>query len=128
MALAMALNETNKGAESYQYCLPIPLLPHGMHSHSEVKQLSVFKKYLGPFCTFNIVYHNVIFSFSLAELENNSTLNEEAANSTGLPEKSQFKLSDISYNDSVIVKRMFKHLDTIDFLGISVSNSIVTWL
>ena len=47
------------------------------------------------------------------------TLNAEAALSSGSPQP--FKLDHLSYTDSVVVKRMFQHLNEIDFLGISVS-------
>lgn len=47
------------------------------------------------------------------------TLNAEAAESSGSTQP--FKLNHLSYTDSVVVKRMFQHLDEIDFLGISVS-------
>lgn len=63
------------------------------------------------------------------ELKTNMTLNAEAAEHSGLSKGMPFKLNYLSYTDSVVVKRMFQHLDEIDFLGISVSIIIpITYL
>ena len=52
----------------------------------------------------------------------NETLNMEAGREARLSEGDTFTLANFSYSNSVIVQRMFHHLSSTDFIGITVSS------
>lgn len=60
-------------------------------------------------------------NYNYAELNENQALNAEAAQVSDLLDGEQFTLDNLTYSNSVIVNRVFQHLDRTDFLGISVS-------
>lgn len=57
-----------------------------------------------------------------ADLMDNSTLNREAAELSGLPDGETFTMANFTYANSAVVSRMFEHLQNTSFPGISVSN------
>ena len=59
--------------------------------------------------------------YNFADLSEDSTLNREAAKMSGLPEGENFTMDKFSYNNSVVVSQMFRHLENTFFSGISVS-------
>ena len=48
-------------------------------------------------------------------------MNREAAEMSGLPKGENFSMDKFSYNNTVVVSQMFKHLEKTSFPGISVS-------
>ena len=78
----------------------------------------VLHKVIRCYHSFIYLYNNII---SLAELHDDQLLNMEAAHVAGLPDGEPFTLGNFSYSNSVVVQRMFQHLNSSDFLGISVS-------
>lgn len=61
------------------------------------------------------------------DLQNNETLNKEAAQEAGLSDEEIFSLANFTYSNSPIVRRMYYHLNNTDFLGITVSDIPVVW-
>ena len=55
------------------------------------------------------------------DLNENSTLNREAAEQNHLLEGENFTMANFTYNNSVVVSRMFEHLENTMFNGVSVS-------
>ena len=58
------------------------------------------------------------------DLRENSTLNREAAELSDLPEGETFTMAKFTYANSAVVSRMFEHLQSTSFPGISVSRSL----
>ena len=56
-----------------------------------------------------------------ADLNENSTLNREAAELSGLPEGENFTIANFTYANSAVVSQVFRHLQHTSFAGISVS-------
>ena len=57
----------------------------------------------------------------ISELAKNETLNREAARQSGLSDGETFTMANFTYNNSVVVSRMFKHIENTTFAGLSVS-------
>ena len=55
------------------------------------------------------------------DLNENSTLNREAAEQNHLLKGENFTMANFTYKNSVVVSRMFEHLENTMFDGISVS-------
>ena len=53
--------------------------------------------------------------------DSNQTLNREAGKQAGLEEGENFTLANFSYSNSAILQRMFHHISSTDFLGITVN-------
>jgi len=66
------------------------------------------------------IHRNMQLAFLYPDLEQNSTLNMEAAQKAGLPLGERFSMDHFTYINSVVVTRMFQHLQNTDFLGITV--------
>ena len=67
---------------------------------------------------FTYVLHIKITNSELAE---NETLNREAARLSGLSDEENFTMANFTYANSVVVSRMFEHMENTMFRGISVS-------
>ena len=63
-----------------------------------------------------ILYHT--------DLSENGTFNREAAELSDLAEEESFTMADFTYNNSAVVSRMFAHLQSTLFPGITVSHFI----
>ena len=63
---------------------------------------------------------------TFADIETDTALNMEAGRQAGLSEGEKFTLANFSYSNSVIVQRMFHHLSSTDFIGITVSIFLLT--
>ena len=55
------------------------------------------------------------------DFADNETLNREAAEQSGLSEGENFTMANFTYSTSVVVSRMFEHINNTMFPGISVS-------
>ena len=67
--------------------------------------------------------YNIMYTH--ADLIENDTVNSKAAKESGLPEGANFTMADFTYANSVVVSRMFTHLQTTSFPGISVCNLLL---
>ena len=67
-----------------------------------------------------------ICNFDIQDLRDDYVLNMEAAKQAGLSDGETFTLANFSYSNSIIVERMFHHLNNTDFLGITVRYFIIT--
>jgi gamma-aminobutyric acid type B receptor len=56
---------------------------------------------------------------TIEDLIKNDTVNSKAAKESGLPEGANFTMADFTYANSVVVSRMFTHLQNTSFPGIS---------
>lgn len=56
-----------------------------------------------------------------SDISSDRRLSQKAAKEAGMSEGEVFTLAKFSYANSAIVKRMFKHLNNTDFLGVTVS-------
>ena len=54
------------------------------------------------------------------DLDQNSTLNMEAAQKAGFTSGERFFIDNFTYINSVVVARMFQNVENTDFLGITV--------
>ena len=75
-----------------------------------------------------IVYTAIVLTFFISslsspenlDLANNDTLNELAANASGIPPGQAFRLEHFTYNNSIVLEVIFGHLQETDFLGLTV--------
>ena len=74
------------------------------------------------YCLNNLLY-NIFFS----DLLKNQTFSQEAARQAGLAEGENFTLANFSYSNSVILQRMFHHISSTDFLGITVTQIMIMY-
>lgn len=66
--------------------------------------------------------------YNCTDLNGNSTLNREAAKISGLSEEEIFTMANFTYENSVVVSQMFKHVNNTLFSGISVSMNIESFM
>ena len=64
------------------------------------------------------------FCLLFSELAENETLNREAARLSGLSDGETFTMANFTYANSAVVSRMFEHMESTMFPGLSVSVSI----
>ena len=67
------------------------------------------------------LYTTIMWVYFPAELEENSTLNSKVWETAGLHGKGTFPLDRFSYNNSVLLDVIFRHLQKTNFSGITVS-------
>ena len=67
----------------------------------------------------------VTYMYTHADLIKNDTVNSKAAKESDLPEGANFTMADFTYANSAVVSRMFTHLQTTSFPGISVCNLLL---
>ena len=72
------------------------------------------KKCFNYYCS-SFLWHDVL------DLAINVTLNELAANASGLPPGQMFGLEHFTYNNSIVLEVIFGYLQETDFLGLTVS-------
>ena len=70
-------------------------------------------------------YYDYMYMYTHADLIKNDTVNSKAAKESGLPEGANFTMADFTYANSVVVSRMFTHLQNTSFPGISVCNLLL---
>ena len=75
----------------------------------------------------NILELDILGYFQLyftAELEENSTLNSKVWEAAGLRSNGTFPLDYFSYNNSVLLDVIFRHVEKTNFSGITVSGRV----